>query len=171
MPPLYDPEMTRPMWEELANVGVRPLTTPEAVDAVLGKSEGTVLCVINSVCGCAAGNARPGVCLSLQHGVIPDELVTVFAGMDREAVEQARSYMGQIPPSSPCIALFKDGKPAHVLERRHIERMSALDIANNLSGAYDQLCSRPGPSVPPEVFEKNEHVDVCGSSIPPYQGN
>jgi putative YphP/YqiW family bacilliredoxin len=159
------------MWEELANVGVRPLTTPEDVDAVLGKSEGTVLCVVNSVCGCAAGGARPGVCLSLQNEVIPDEFVTVFAGMDQEAVAKARAYMTNIPPSSPCIALFKDGKPVHVLERRHIERMTALDIANNLTDAYGKLCSRKGPSVAPEVFESNEHVDVCGSSIPPYSGN
>lgn len=171
MPPLYDPEMTRAMWEELANVGVRPLTTADDVDAVLSKTEGTVLCVVNSVCGCAAGGARPGVCLSLQNEVIPDELVTVFAGMDQEAVAKARGYMTNIPPSSPCIALFKDGKPVHVLERRHIERMTALDIANNLTQAYGQLCTRKGPSVPAEVFENNEHVDVCGSSIPPYSGN
>src|SRR5690554_49596 len=107
MPPLYDPEQVRPMWEELANVGVKPLTTAEDVDKVLGKKEGTVLCIVNSVCGCAAGGARPGASLSLQNELIPDELVTVFAGMDQEAVAQARSYMDQIPPSSPCIAVFK----------------------------------------------------------------
>src|SRR6187402_376377 len=86
MPSIYDPEQVRPMWEELANVGVRPLTTPEAVDEVLTKTSGTVLCVVNSVCGCAAGGARPGVTLALQGDIIPDELVTVFAGMDQEAV-------------------------------------------------------------------------------------
>lgn len=171
MPPLYDPEQVRPMWEELANVGVSPLTTPEAVDAALSASEGTVLCVVNSVCGCAAGGARPGVTLSLQNDIIPDKLVTVFAGMDQEAVAKARSYMTQVAPSSPCIALFKDGKPIHVLERRHIERMSAMDIANNLTQVYNQTCSRKGPSVAPEVFEGNQSVKACGSSIAPYSGN
>lgn len=165
MPPLYDPQQVRPMWEELANVGVRPLTTPEAVDEVLGKGTGTVLCVVNSVCGCAAGGARPGVTLSLQNDIIPDELVTVFAGMDTEAVQRARGYMPEIVPSSPCVALFKDGKPVHVLERRHIERMNAMDIANNLTQAYNKVCSRKGPSVSREEFEKNAHVDVCGSTL------
>ncbi len=171
MPPLYDPDQVRPMWEELANVGVRPLTTSEAVDEVLSKDSGTVLCVVNSVCGCAAGGARPGVTLALQGDVIPDELVTVFAGMDQEAVARARGYMEPVPPSSPCIAVFKDGKPAHVLERRHIERMTAIDIANNLSQVFQQICTRPGPSVPKDVYEGNTHVDTCGSSISPYEGN
>ncbi|MBI2424445.1 MAG: BrxA/BrxB family bacilliredoxin [Candidatus Hydrogenedentes bacterium] len=171
MPPLYDPDQVRPMWEELANIGVKPLKTQADVDAVLSKESGTVLCVVNSVCGCAAGNARPGVGLALQNEKIPDELITVFAGMDQEAVAQARSYMSEIAPSSPCIALFKDGRPIHVLERRHIERMTALDIANNLSAVFNETCDRQGPSVPPEVFEGNEHVKTCGSSISPYAGN
>jgi len=171
MPPLYDPDMVRPMWEELANVGVRPLTTGQQVQEVLSKDSGTVLCVVNSVCGCAAGGARPGVTLSLQNDLIPDELVTVFAGMDQEAVASAREFMTGIVPSSPCIAIFKDGKPIHVLERRHIERMNALEIANNLTAAYNQHCTRKGPSVAPEVFEGNESVKVCGSSIAPYSGN
>ena len=170
MPPMYDPEQVRPMWQELANIGVTPLTTPEDVEQVLGKNEGTVLCVVNSVCGCAAGGARPGVSLALQNDVIPDELVTVFAGMDQEAVAKARSYMDQIPPSSPCIAVFKDGAPVHVLERRHIERMTAIDIANNLTEIFNKICSRKGPSVPRETFENNDHVDTCGSSISPFQG-
>ena len=90
MPPIYDPEQVRPMWEELANIGVKPLTTAEDVDTVLGKDSGTVLCVVNSVCGCAAGSARPGISLALQNEKIPDELVTVFAGMEQEAVGKAR---------------------------------------------------------------------------------
>jgi len=171
MPPLYDPEQVKPMWEELSNVGVKPLTTAEDVDSMLGKKEGTVLCVVNSVCGCAAGGARPGVTLALQNDLIPDELVTVFAGMDQEAVAQARGYMTQVQPSSPCIALFKDGLPIHILERRHIERMTAIDIANNLREVFDDTCERKGPSVPREVFEGNEHVDTCGSSIAPYSGD
>ncbi|MBX3180176.1 MAG: BrxA/BrxB family bacilliredoxin [Candidatus Hydrogenedentes bacterium] len=171
MPPLYDPDQVRPMWEELANVGVRPLTTPEAVDEVFTRESGTMLCVVNSVCGCAAGGARPGVTLALQGDVIPDELVTVFAGMDQDAVARARGYMDGIAPSSPCIALFKDGAPVHVLERRHIERMTAIDIANNLTEAFKQVCSRKGPSVSPDVYNTNPHVDTCGSTISPYQGN
>lgn len=171
MPPMYDPEQVKPMWQELANVGVRPLVSPDEVDEVLSKNSGTTLCVVNSVCGCAAGGARPGVTLALQNELIPDELVTVFAGMDTEAVAQARGYMSEIQPSSPCIALFKDGKPIHVLERRHIERMGAMDIANNLREVFNETCERKGPSVAPEVFDKNEHVDTCGSSIAPYSGD
>ena len=171
MPPIYDPVQVRPMWQELANVGVRPLSTAADVDKAIKDNSGTVLCVVNSVCGCAAGNARPGVCLALQHEVIPDDLVTVFAGMDQEAVAQARGYMSQVPPSSPCIAIFKEGKPVFVMERRHIERMSALNIANALIGAFDELCTRKGPSVAPDVFEKNEHPEICGSSIDRYSGN
>lgn len=165
MPPMYDPEQVRPMWEELARVGVRPVTTAEAVDQVLQKQEGTVLCVVNSVCGCAAGNARPGVMLALQHEKIPDDLITVFAGMDTEAVAQARGYMSQVPPSSPCIALFKDGAPIFVMERRHIEQMTAIDIANHLAEAFGKYCGRQGPSVPREVFESEAPVQICGSTI------
>ena len=171
MPPLYDPEQVKPMWEELANVGVKPLTTSGDVDAILSKKEGTALCVVNSVCGCAAGGARPGVTLALQNDLIPDESVTVFAGMDQEAVAQARGYMSQVQPSSPCIALFKDGEPIHILERRHIERMTAVDIANNLQEVFNDTCTRQGPSVPKEVFDSNDHVDTCGSSIAPYSGD
>lgn len=165
MPPLYDPEQVRPMWEELAAVGVEPLTTPEGVDVVLGNGAGTVLCVVNSVCGCAAGNARPGTVLSLANDIIPDRLVTVFAGMDAEAVARARAHMPEIAPSSPCIALFKDGRPVHVLERRHIEQMTALDIANQLVQVYNAHCTRKGPSAPAEVFENYEPARICGSSL------
>ena len=167
---MYDPEQVRPMWEELANAGVRPLTTAEAVDEVLGKSTGTALCIVNSVCGCAAGGARPGVTLSLQAELIPDELVTVFAGMDQEAVARARDYMAPVPPSSPCIAVFENGKPIHVLERHHIERMTAIDIANNLRQVYKEKCARQGPSIPVDEYEKQQTVQTCGSTIDPYQG-
>lgn len=169
MPPLYEPEAVRFMWEELAHVGVKPLTTPQDVEAALGNQTGTTLLVINSVCGCAAGNCRPGVSLSLQSDVIPDNFVTVFAGMDTEATGKAREYLN-FPPSSPNIVLFKDGKVVHALERRHIERMTALDIARNLAEAYTKECTRKGPSVPREVFEKLDHVEKCGSSIPMFKG-
>jgi len=172
MPPLYDPEAVKPMWEELATVGIQPLTTPEEVDSVLGNgATGTTLLVINSVCGCAAGGCRPGVMLALQNDLIPDNLVTVFAGVDREATQRARDYMAQIPPSSPNIVLFKDGKPTHALQRMHIERMTAVDIGNALRDIFDKECTRKGPSVPKEVFDRVDPVQQCGSSIPLYQGN
>lgn len=170
MPPLYDPEAVKPMWEELAAVGVTPLTKPEEVDAVLGGgAKGTTMLVINSVCGCAAGGCRPGVMLALQNGVIPDKSVTVFAGMDREATQRAREYMGDIPPSSPNIVLFKDGKPAYVIQRQHIETMSPVDIANALKDIFNKECSTPGPSIAPEEFEKINPIQQCGSTIPLYQ--
>lgn len=170
MPPLYDPEQVRPMWEELDAVGIRPLKTPAEVDTVLARVPGTVLCVVNSVCGCAAGNARPGVMLALQNDIIPDVSVTVFAGMDGEATARARDYMKDIAPSSPCIALFKDGQPVRVLERRHIERMTSVDIANTLQEEFRKHCSRTGPSIPAETFEALAPVQICGSSLSPYDG-
>jgi putative YphP/YqiW family bacilliredoxin len=156
------------MWEELAHVGITPATTPEAVDDAIGRSDGVVLCVINSVCGCAAGNARPGVCLALQSEVIPDVLITVFAGMDTDATARARAYMLNITPSSPCIVLFRNGKPIHVLERRHIENMTAVEIANQLQAIFREQCTRRGPSVPRELYEGNEPARVCGSTLSPY---
>lgn len=165
--PYYDPEAVRPMEEELEQVGVTPLKTAAAVDEALGRP-GTALVIINSVCGCAAGNARPGAMLALQHRVIPNTLTTVFAGMDHEAVACARARMPQVPPSSPCIALFKDGQPMFVLERRHIEQMGAQDISAALRQAFDEHCSAPGPSIPAEEFEKISPVSICGSSIPQF---
>lgn len=170
MPPMYDPEAVRPMWEELVAVGIEPLTTPEAVDEVLGVKQGTVLVVLNSVCGCAAGNCRPGTMLALQNDRIPDKLVTVFAGMDTEAVQQLRTYL-DYQPSSPNIALFKDGELVLAMQRFHIERMSAVDIGNVLVEAFNEHCSRSGPSVPPEVFDQVSPVKRCGSSLPLYQGD
>ena len=171
MPPLYEPEAVKPMWEELAAVGIQPLTTPEEVDNLLGPGAmGTTLLVINSVCGCAAGGCRPGVMLALQNDLIPDNLVTVFAGVDREATQRAREYMPQIPPSSPNIILFKDGKPTHALQRMHIERMTAVDIGNALRDVFAKECTRKGPSVPREDYDKIDPVQKCGSGIPLYQG-
>lgn len=152
--PTYDPELVAPMRKELTDVGFQELLTPEQVDAVLSKQEGTVLVVINSVCGCAAGNARPGVATALQHRVIPDVLTTAFAGQEKTAVQRVREYLAPYPPSSPCIALFKDGKLTMILERKDIEGRMARDIAKDLIRAFDQYCSKPGPSVPAEQFEK-----------------
>ncbi|HSF19537.1 MAG TPA: BrxA/BrxB family bacilliredoxin [Vicinamibacteria bacterium] len=167
MQPLYDPEAVRPMWEELAQCGVEPLTSVQDVDEAM-KAPGTTLVVVNSVCGCAAGSARPGVTRALQHGIIPDHLKTVFAGVDRDATERAREYMEGIAPSSPSVALFKDGALVHMLERRHIERMNDEMLAASLTEAFDKYCSRKGPSVPKEVYESLVSERRCGSSVPLY---
>ncbi len=108
--------------------------------------------------------------MALQHGTIPDKLTTVFAGVTRAAVEQAGSHMPDTAPSSPCIALFKNGAPVHVLERRHIEIMSAQMVATNLMEAFDMFCQAQGPSIPRDQFEKLQSTQMCGSSIPPPQG-
>jgi putative YphP/YqiW family bacilliredoxin len=137
---MYPAEMVLPMKEDLTNVGFEQLIDSESVDQFLTQESGTLLVVVNSVCGCAAGNMRPGVKLSLQHSKKPAILTTVFAGVDTDAVSQARKYFLPYPPSSPSIALFKDGKLVHFLERHHIEGGSAQMIAANLAAAYDAYC-------------------------------
>ena len=136
---MYPAELVKPMREDLTKVGFEELHTAEAVDAALAK-EGTTLIVVNSVCGCAAANARPGARMSLQNAKRPDHIVTVFAGVDREAVDQARKHMVPFPPSSPSMALFKDGELVHMLERHHIEGRPAEMIAENLMDAYNEHC-------------------------------
>lgn len=137
---MYPPELVQPMKEDLVKVGFNELITSEEVDEIIEQGGETLLLVVNSVCGCAAGNMRPGVKLSLNNGKVPETLATVFAGVDREATEQARKYFLPYPPSSPSIALFKNGKLVHFLERHHIEGVSADLIAENLSEAYNQFC-------------------------------
>ncbi len=137
---MYPPELVAPMKEDLAQVGFEQLTNAAEVDAAISNSEGSLLVVVNSVCGCAAGNMRPGVKLSLDSATKPAKLATVFAGVDGEATAQARKYFLPYPPSSPSIALFKDGKLVHFLERHHIEGGSAQMIAENLKEAYKQFC-------------------------------
>ncbi|MFM8433479.1 MAG: BrxA/BrxB family bacilliredoxin [Bacteroidota bacterium] len=136
----YPEYICTPMRQELTNVGFQELRTPEDVDENIPSSSGTALLVLNSVCGCAAGTARPGVKLSLHHTKKPAHLFTVFAGQDMEATAQARKYTLPYPPSSPCIALFKDGKLVHFIERHHIEGRSAEMIAENLKMAFDEYC-------------------------------
>ncbi len=136
---MYPAELVKPMREDLTSVGFEELQNAADVDAALAK-EGTTLVVVNSVCGCAAANARPGARLSLQNAKRPDMLTTVFAGVDKEATEKARSYMMPFPPSSPSIALFKDGELVHMLERHHIEGRPAELIAENLVDAYNEYC-------------------------------
>ncbi|UGU17309.1 BrxA/BrxB family bacilliredoxin [Sinomicrobium kalidii] len=136
---MYPEELVKPMKEDLTSVGFTELHTPEEVDAALAKP-GTTLVVVNSVCGCAAANARPGAKISLDNTKKPDHIVTVFAGVDREATDRARSRMVPFPPSSPSMALFKDGELVHMLERHHIEGRPAEMIADNLMEAYNEHC-------------------------------
>lgn len=136
---MYPPDLVKPMEEELTSFGFQDLHTTEEVDAAIAK-EGTTLVVVNSVCGCAASNARPGAKLSLENAKKPVNLVTVFAGVDKEATDKARAHMVPFPPSSPSMALFKDGVLVHMLERHHIEGRAAEMIAENLKQAYDEFC-------------------------------
>lgn len=136
----YPPEMTEPMRAELTRLGVEDLRTPEQVDEVLGAASGTVLVVVNSVCGCAAGNARPGVAKALQNDKIPDRIVTVFAGVDKEAVNTARGYFTGYQPSSPQIVVMKDGEVVKMLARTDIEGRTADDVANDLVNAFNTNC-------------------------------
>lgn len=134
--------MVQGMRDELTRIGFTELRTPEEVDQALqGEgAKGTTLLVINSVCGCAAGLARPAVALSLKHEKVPDHLYTVFAGQDKEATERARSYFPEQPPSSPSFALLKDGKLVHMIHRHEIENVPLEEIAANLTRAYDKYC-------------------------------
>lgn len=137
----YPEFMIRPMREDLTRLGVEETKTPEQVDEVIKNSEGTVMMIVNSVCGCAAGKARPGIALALQHEVKPDRVATVFAGADIEATERARSYFTGYQPSSPSIALLKDGKLVYILERYQIEGQGPEQIARELTAAFDQHCA------------------------------
>ena len=137
---MYPEFMIAPMREELTRYGVRELRTAGEVDDALTKTEGTVMVVVNSVCGCAAGKARPGVALALQHAAKPDLVATVFAGADIEATERARGYFTGYPPSSPSIALFKAGKLVYMMERHQIENQEADAIATQLTAAFDTHC-------------------------------
>ncbi|ADQ82518.1 BrxA/BrxB family bacilliredoxin [Riemerella anatipestifer] len=136
---MYPQELVMPMKAELTDNGFKDLTTPELVNEAL-KASGTTLLMVNSVCGCAAGAARPGVLYSLNGDKKPDNLVTVFAGFDLEAVVEARRHLAPFPPSSPCVALFKDGELVHMIERHHIEGNPAEAIAANLQAAYEEYC-------------------------------
>lgn len=137
--PMYPEEIVQPMRDELTAVGFKQVNDVEQVEAEINAS-GTTLVVVNSICGCAAANARPGVRFSLDNEKVPSNLVTVFAGVDREATDAARALMVPFPPSSPSMALFKDGELVHMLERHHIEGRNADIIAENLRAAYDEHC-------------------------------
>ena len=138
----YDPRLVQPMRQELTAIGFQELLTPADVDAFMAESQGTALIVVNSVCGCAAGMARPGVRLALQQSPRPDRLATVFAGQDLDAVARARSYFEGYPPSSPSIALFKGGELVHFVPRHQIEGRSADQVAVDLAKALDEHCAQ-----------------------------
>jgi putative YphP/YqiW family bacilliredoxin len=138
---MYPEELLRGMRTELTSIGFRELRTAQDVDATLQKEQRTVLLVVNSVCGCAAGRARPAVAMALSHQARPEILATVFAGQDREATDQARSYFTGYAPSSPCIALLRDGKVAFMLERSDIEGRDPRSIATDLTRAFDRFCT------------------------------
>jgi len=142
MGPIYDERIVGPMREELTRLGFQETRTPDEVDRVLGEKKGTVLVVVNSVCGCAAGMARPAVAMALDHDVKPEKMITVFAGNDRDATARVREkYFVGYRPSSPAIALFRDGELVKMLERWQIEGRQAHDIAVDLVNAFDQYCA------------------------------
>jgi putative YphP/YqiW family bacilliredoxin len=138
---MYPEEMVQPMRGELTRLGFKELRTAQEVDAVLGGSKGTALVVVNSICGCAAGRARPAVAQALAHPARPEILATVFAGQDAEATARARSYFTGYPPSSPSIALLRDGQLVYMLERRDIEGRDSFSIAEDLASAFDRFCT------------------------------
>jgi putative YphP/YqiW family bacilliredoxin len=139
----YNPALVAPMRAEVTRLGVKELTTAAEVDAALGDQRGTMLVFVNSVCGCAAGNARPALALALQHPVLPQQVVTVFAGQDVEAVSRARQYFAEYQPSSPSMALLRDGEVVHFVHRHQIEGRSPREIAANVTAAFDKFCAAP----------------------------
>lgn len=137
----YNPALVAPMREEMTRMGVRELTTAAEVDAAIGDQRGTMLVFVNSVCGCAAGNARPALQLALQHGVRPQQVVTVFAGQDVDATARARQYFAEFQPSSPSMVLLRDGEVVHFVHRHQIEGRSPQSIAADLTAVFDRHCA------------------------------
>ena len=138
---MYPEIMTVPMREELTRLGIKELKTAEEVDRELTREEGTAMVVVNSICGCAAGRMRPAVRLALQNAAKPDRLFSVFAGQDREATDRARTYLTGYPPSSPSIAIFRDGNLVHMMQRSDIEHRDSTDLAAELKRIFDQHCA------------------------------
>ncbi len=137
----YPELMIRPMREELTRLGIEETKTPEQVEAAITDAKGTMMVVVNSVCGCAAGKARPGIAMALRHATKPERAITVFAGADTEATDKARSYFTGHRPSSPSIALLKEGRLVYIMERHQIEGRDAISIAQELTRAFDQHCT------------------------------
>lgn len=137
----YDERLVAPMRAEIAQMGVRELRTPEEVDAVLGGAQGSVLVFVNSVCGCAAGNARPALRQALQHGTVPQAVISVFAGQDTAATQRARQYFAEYQPSSPSFALLRDGEPVAMIHRHQIEGQAPESVARRLTDIFDKFCA------------------------------
>ncbi|MCX7875435.1 MAG: BrxA/BrxB family bacilliredoxin [Melioribacteraceae bacterium] len=167
-PPIYDPIAVQPMRDEILYVGFKETKTSEEIDKFLeNKNDETTLVFINSVCGCSAGSARPGISEALQNSIIPNNLITVFAGQDRDAVDYLRQkYLSDIPPSSPFIALFKNGSPIYVMPRYKIEGRFPEEIADELKQVFNNVCNGVGPSISKEKYDKLIHAKMCGSKIP-----
>lgn len=171
-PPMYDQGAVQPMRDELIAVGFNELLTPQQVDEAINVNDDkTILVMINSVCGCAAGSARPGVSLALQNNIIPNKLYTGFAGQERDAVDRIRQYIKGFPPSSPSIALFKNGELIYFMRRMDIEGYSAEQIAKTLVDVFNDKCSAKVPSISPEQFEQVQYAKQCGSKIPLFKEN
>jgi putative YphP/YqiW family bacilliredoxin len=169
--PMYDQDAVQPMRDELVAVGFEELLSAEDVDnAIKNNDDKTVLIMINSVCGCAAGSARPGVSLALQSDIIPDKLYTGFAGQEKDAVERLRQHIKDFPPSSPSIALFKNGELVHFMQRLDIEGYTAEQIAVNLKNVFNENCAAKGPSITSEQFSQVMYAKSCGSKIPLFKG-
>lgn len=169
--PMYDQNAVQPMRDELVAVGFSELLTPDEVDNAINTNDNkTTFVMINSVCGCAAGSARPGISLALQNDIIPDKLYSGFAGQERDAVDRIRELIGNLPPSSPSFALFKNGELIHIMHRHEIEGRMPQEISNYWREIFNQQCSNKGPSISPEQFEQVMHAKACGSKIPLFNG-
>ncbi|MBT8386485.1 MAG: BrxA/BrxB family bacilliredoxin [Ignavibacteria bacterium] len=165
--PMYDQNAVQHMRDELVAVGFTELLNKEEVEKAINVNDDkTMLVIINSVCGCAAGSARPGISLALQNDVIPDKLFTGFAGQEKEAVEKIREYVGGFAPSSPSIALFKNGKVIHFMKRHEIEGKMPEEISEYWRGIFNEHCANKGPSISPANFAEVMYAKSCGSKIP-----
>jgi putative YphP/YqiW family bacilliredoxin len=166
-PPVYDPAQVQPMRDELTSLGFEEVTTPQLVEEALSqKNNESILVFINSVCGCAAGSARPGVTLALQNKKIPHKFITAFAGQERDAIDYLREkYLNAFPPSSPCMALFKNGELLYMMPRHHIEGNSPEEVADILKTVFNEHCTKEGPAISEEAYAKIVFEKACGSSM------
>jgi bacilliredoxin len=168
----YPEFFVAPMRDELVQLGIEELRSADAVDAAVAGTSGTLMVVVNSVCGCAAGKARPGLALALRHGARPDRMTSVFAGFDVDATDRARSYFRGIMPSSPSVALLRDGQLVYMLERQHIEVRSADQIATELRNAFDKFCSKGNAGeLQPQSTENSPRAEAPISQSSESQGS